>query len=87
MFNNNIRTNTINVNACSGGIYKTYLESWFQRFHLQSQNAKELLTDDRYGNNRDKIILSIIRNLILYIVKPYVVALLLANILLRVLLV
>ena len=35
-------TNTLKINACSGGIYKTYKESWFERFHLQSESAKEL---------------------------------------------
>lgn len=29
-------TNTLKINACSGGIYKTYPESWFKCFHLQS---------------------------------------------------
>lgn len=35
--------NTIKINAVSGGIYKTYHESWFQRFHLQSKMAETLL--------------------------------------------
>lgn len=35
-------TNTLKINACSGGIYKTYKESWFKRFHLTSRLADEL---------------------------------------------
>ena len=38
-------TNNLNINACSGGIYKTYPESWFQRFHLQSKVAERLLQE------------------------------------------
>lgn len=36
-----VRTN-LKINACSGGIYKTYKESWFKRFHLQSNLAETL---------------------------------------------
>lgn len=35
-------TNTLKINACSGGIYKTYNESWFIRFHLKSTLSDEL---------------------------------------------
>jgi hypothetical protein len=34
--------NTLKINACSGGIYKTYKESWFTRFHLKSDIAEKL---------------------------------------------
>lgn len=38
MFDNyNKTTNNLKINACSGGIYKTYKESWFKRFHLKSE--------------------------------------------------
>ena len=43
MFNNyrsgdqNVKvSNNLQINATSGGIYKTYRESWFKRFHLKS---------------------------------------------------
>ena len=41
---NTYRTGDTNlkINACSGGIYKTYKESWFKRFHLTSDLAKTL---------------------------------------------
>ena len=35
-------TNTLKINACSGGIYKTYNESWFVRFHLKSTLSDDL---------------------------------------------
>lgn len=34
--------NTLKINACSGGIYKTYKESWFVRFNLESKLAEKL---------------------------------------------
>lgn len=34
--------NTLKINACSGGIYKTYKESWFTRFNLKDDIAKTL---------------------------------------------
>ena len=34
--------NSLKINACSGGIYKTYKESWFTRFNLKSDMAERL---------------------------------------------
>lgn len=39
---NPVTNNTLKINACSGGIYKTYKESWFIRFHLKSDLAEKL---------------------------------------------
>lgn len=64
MFNtNNIRvknTTNFNINACSGGIYKTYLESWFERFHLKSARAENLLSQNVRNNNQNKVILQMV---------------------------
>ena len=63
MFNTYATTKTttnLKVNACSGGIYKTYLESWFERFHLKSTRAEELLNQNSYGNNRNKVVLQMV---------------------------
>lgn len=30
------------ITACSGGIYKTFRESWFENIDLESQRAKDL---------------------------------------------
>ena len=56
---NNKTFNTIKVNAVSGGIYKTYKESWFERFHLQSERAKVLLLENRetYNYNYNDLII------------------------------
>ena len=52
--------NKLNINACSGGIYKTYKESWFINFNLDSPLCDVLLREDyvyynskkdRYNNN------------------------------------
>ena len=44
MFNTYNAGNTnLKINACSGGIYKTYKESWFINFHLNSTLADKIL--------------------------------------------
>ena len=54
-------TNTLKINACSGGIYKTYNESWFVRFHLKStlsddlfrkQNCFYNIRNNKFGTNK-----------------------------------
>lgn len=47
MFNNYDVTNTLKINACSGGIYKTYRESWFESFHLDSHLARSLFRKEK----------------------------------------
>lgn len=48
--------NTLKINACSGGIYKTYKESWFVYFDLGSTLSKVLFRKDDvfYNSVRDK---------------------------------
>lgn len=48
-------SNTLKINACSGGIYKTYKESWFNRFHLKSAMANGL-----FQSNKSTIILQMV---------------------------
>lgn len=63
MFNTNNNNNTnLNVNACSGGIYKTYFESWFERFNLKSQRANQLLgsEESRCGAHMNEVILQMV---------------------------
>ena len=38
-------TNNIKINAVTGAILKNHPKSWFERFHLNSNRAKELLTE------------------------------------------
>lgn len=47
--------NTLKINACSGGIYKTYKESWFTRFGLKSCMARSL-----FEPNESTIILQMV---------------------------
>ena len=46
-------TQNVSINAVTGAILKNHPKSWFERFHLKSDRAKELLTEgghhfDRY---------------------------------------
>lgn len=52
MFNNN---QNIEINACSGGIYKTYKESYFKYFHANSCMAGSL-----FDKGSQKIILQMV---------------------------
>lgn len=38
-------TNNIKINAVSGAILKNHPKSWFERFNLKSDRAKELFTE------------------------------------------
>lgn len=38
-------TNNIKINAVTGAILKNHPKSWFERFHLNSNRAKELLVE------------------------------------------
>ena len=38
-------TNSVNINAVTGAILKNHPKSWFERFHLRSERANELLKE------------------------------------------
>ncbi len=38
-------TNNVSINAVTGAILKNHPKSWFERFHLNSTRAKELLVE------------------------------------------
>ena len=38
-------TNNVKINAVTGAILKNHPKSWFERFHLQSERAKRLLSE------------------------------------------
>lgn len=38
-------TNSIKINAVTGAILKNHPKSWFERFNLNSDRAKQLLTE------------------------------------------
>ena len=47
MFNTTNTTNTVKINACNGGIYKTYKESWFIRFNFKSILSDKLFRKEK----------------------------------------
>lgn len=49
---NSYASNTIKINAITGAILKNHPKSWFERFHLNSSRANELLTE---GGHRGEI--------------------------------
>ncbi len=38
-------TNNVNINAVTGAILKNHPKSWFERFHLNSERANQLLME------------------------------------------
>lgn len=55
LYSNYETNNTLKINACSGGIYKTYKESWFDKFHLRSAMA-----DSLFNPNGSTIVLQMV---------------------------
>ena len=55
----NVYNNTLKINACSGGIYKTFRESWFKRVHLNSELMESLsnFSNVRYKTSSNDYIL------------------------------
>ena len=58
VYHSNKNTNNFKINAVTGAILKNHPKSWFERFHLTSDRAKQLLienghqaTKKEYRNN------------------------------------
>lgn len=45
MFNSYSNNQSIHINAVTGAILKNHPKSWFERFHLKSNRANELLKE------------------------------------------
>ena len=66
MFNTyNAGDTNLKINACSGGIYKTYKESWFAHLRLDSSAMETMFRKYKYESDeniyyRDVIILQMI---------------------------
>ena len=45
-------SHSVKINACSGGIYKTYPESWFNQFHINSKLAEGLFRKEKCFYNK-----------------------------------
>lgn len=65
----------LKINACSGGIYKTYKESWFIRLYLRGIIAGTLFkTNEHYYNDVDKYKNMVVVQMILTSDPDYVLA-------------
>lgn len=65
MLNNSINNKIINnlkLQSCSGGIYKSHDTSWFRRFHLNSELAKTILSEEPHfiTNNFNRDIVDVV---------------------------
>lgn len=66
MFNTyNAGDTNLKINACSGGIYKTYKESWFDYLYLEGSAIKTMFHNYKYKEDevpfyQDVIILQMI---------------------------
>lgn len=47
-------TNNVKINAVTGAILKNHPKSWFERFHLNSQRANNLLTEGGHKGTERK---------------------------------
>lgn len=68
----------IKINACSGGIYKTYKESWFEHLYLNGNKATVLFKDYNdisiYSYNIRQYENVVVLQMILTADKNYVIA-------------
>lgn len=68
----------IKINACSGGIYKTYKESWFEHLYLNSNKAEVLFKEyediHKYGYYTRQYENVVVLQMILTADKDYVIA-------------
>ena len=79
MFNNyNAGDTNLEINACSGGIYKTYKESWFEYLYLRGNKATVLFKEyediDRYSYYIRQYKNVVVLQMILTADKDYVIA-------------
>lgn len=44
-FHGGTHTSTTNINAVTGAILRNHPKSWFERFHLKSERANQLLVE------------------------------------------
>ena len=66
---NNYHAGNYTINAVTGAILKNHPKSWFERFHLTSGRAAQLLKEggykfDKYGDNADKVGITVLQMVI-----------------------
>lgn len=76
MFNTyNAGDTNLKINACSGGIYKTYKESWFVHLRLDSSAMKTMFRNYKYESDENVCYQNvIILQMILTSNEDYVIA-------------
>ena len=75
MFNTNNFSNNLKINACSGGTYKTYKESWFAYLSLDGSAMKTMSkTYIRRSDENEYYQNTIILQMILTSKENYVIA-------------
>lgn len=74
MFNNYSTNNELNINACSGGIYKTYKESWFEYLNLTDTAMKTLCKKYKYKRDENEYYQNTIILQMILVDKDYVIA-------------
>lgn len=74
MLNSYSTNNKININACSGGIYKTYKESWFEYLNLTENAMKTLCKKYIYKRDENEYYQNTIILQMILVDKDYVIA-------------
>ena len=74
MFNNYSTNNELNINACSGGIYKTYKESWFSYLSLTGTPMKTMCQGYKYKYDENEYYQNTIILQMILVDKDYVIA-------------
>lgn len=76
MFNTyNAGDTNLKINACSGGIYKTYKESWFNYLSLEGTAMKTMFNNYKYDSDKNQYYKdAIILQMILTSKEGYVIA-------------
>ncbi len=75
LYSNYETNNTLKINACSGGIYKTYKESWFAHLPLDGSAMQTMFREYKYESYENKYYRNvIILQMILTSNEDYVIA-------------
>lgn len=75
LYSSYVTNNTLKINACSGGIYKTYKESWFAHLRLDGSAMKTMFREYKFESDENKYYRNvIILQMILTSKEDYVIA-------------
>lgn len=75
LYSSYVTNNTLKINSCSGGIYKTYKESWFAHLRLDGSAMKTMFREYKFESDENKYYRNvIILQMILTSNEDYVIA-------------